>query len=67
MVKKELLEVLACPLGKEPVKLEGDKLVCTACGARFPIKDGIPIMLIDEAELPGGISSVEELSCYRKQ
>lgn len=54
MIDKELLDILACPLCKTPVKLEGEKLVCTQCGRRYPIRDGIPVMLIDEAELPDG-------------
>ena len=66
MINKELLDILACPLGKKPLKLEGDKLVCTGCGLRFSIKDDIPIMLVEEAELPEGVSSIEELSCYRQ-
>ena len=37
----------------ESVRLEGDRIVCTKCGRRYPIKDDIPIMLIDEAEMPG--------------
>lgn len=53
MIDKELLDILACPLCKTDVKLEGDRIVCTKCGRRYPIKDDIPIMLIDEAELPG--------------
>lgn len=54
MIDKELLEIMACPKCKAPVKLEGEKIVCTAsqCGLRYPIRDGIPIMLIDEAEKP---------------
>ena len=54
MIPKELLDVLACPLCKEPVKLEEDKLVCTKCGRRYPIRDGIPVMLVEEAEVPEG-------------
>ena len=53
MIDKELLDILACPLCKTDVLLEGDRIVCTKCGRRYPIKDDIPIMLIDEAELPG--------------
>ena len=51
-VDKELLEILACPLCKTPVREEGERLVCTQCGRRYPVRDGIPVMLIDEAELP---------------
>ena len=52
MIDKELLDILACPLCKTDVKLEGDRIVCTKCFRRYPVKDDIPIMLIDEAELP---------------
>ena len=45
-----LLEILACPVCKTPVKQEGDRLVCAKCGRRYPIRDGIPVMLVDEAE-----------------
>ena len=53
MIDKELLGILACPACKADVKLEGDRIVCVKCGRRYPIKDDIPIMLIEEAELPG--------------
>ena len=53
MIDKELLDILACPACKGDVKLEGDRIVCTKCGRRYPVKDDIPIMLIDEAEMPG--------------
>ncbi len=56
LIKKELLEILACPVDKQPLnELEKEmKLECTACGRKYPVKDGIPVMLIDEAELPAG-------------
>ncbi|MCC7239617.1 MAG: Trm112 family protein [Candidatus Brocadia sp.] len=49
---EELLNILACPLCKTDVRLEGDRIVCTTCGRRYPVRDDIPVMLIDEAELP---------------
>ncbi|MBI4279753.1 MAG: Trm112 family protein [Armatimonadetes bacterium] len=52
MIDKSLLEILACPVCKTPVDLQGDRLVCTKCGRRYPIRDGIPVMLVDEAEMP---------------
>ncbi len=54
MIDKQLLEILACPKCKHPVKEEADRLICQnpACGLRYPIRDGIPVMLIDEAETP---------------
>ncbi len=53
-IAKELLDILVCPLDKKPVRLEGDRLVCSECGRRYPVIDDIPVMLIEEAELPGG-------------
>lgn len=54
MIDQELLEILACPACKAAVRLEGERIVCTnpACGLRYPIRDGIPVMLVDEAEKP---------------
>jgi len=52
MIPKELLDILACPACKAGVRLEENKIICTRCGRRYPIKDDIPIMLIDEAEGP---------------
>jgi uncharacterized protein YbaR (Trm112 family) len=52
LIDQELLEILACPVCKAPVKLEADRLSCTQCGRRYPIRDGIPIMLEAEAEQP---------------
>ncbi len=54
MIDAKLLEILACPVCKTEVKLEGDRLVCVQCGRRYPIRDGIPVMLIEEAEQPQG-------------
>ncbi len=50
MLAKELSMILACPAGKAVVELKDEKIVCTKCKRRYPIKDGIPVMLIDEAE-----------------
>lgn len=50
MIDKTLLEILACPACKTEVRLEGDRLVCVRCGRRYPIRDGIPVMLVEEAE-----------------
>ena len=54
MIDKQLLDILACPKCKTAVKLEGEKLICQnpQCGLRYPIRDGIPVMLIDQAEGP---------------
>ncbi|MCM8773509.1 MAG: Trm112 family protein [Candidatus Omnitrophica bacterium] len=51
MIDKELLNILACPYCKSDVVLKDNKILCVNCKRKYPIKDGIPIMLIDEAEL----------------
>lgn len=54
LVKRELMEILVCPVDKaELVVLEAEKkLCCSECGRLYPVRDGIPVMLIDEAEVP---------------
>ncbi|HID06534.1 MAG TPA: Trm112 family protein [Armatimonadetes bacterium] len=54
MIEQWLLEILACPYCKGDVELweQQQRIVCKKCGRRYPIRDGIPVMLIDEAELP---------------
>ena len=53
MIDKELLEILACPKCKSEVRLDegAQRIICTSpsCGLRYPIRDDIPVMLIDEA------------------
>ncbi len=54
MIDKEFLEILACPACKAEVRLDdaSQRIICQACGRRYPIRDGIPVMLIDEADPP---------------
>lgn len=49
-IRPELLEILACPACKAKVRLENGELVCEGCGRRYPIEDGIPIMLVEAAK-----------------
>lgn len=51
MIDKKLLEILACPACKSEVILKNNKIVCTKCRRAYPIKEGIPIMLVEEAEI----------------
>jgi uncharacterized protein YbaR (Trm112 family) len=48
---KDLLEILACPVCKAPVELlqEENGIRCSACRLVFPVRDDIPVMLVDEA------------------
>lgn len=50
MIDEALLKLLACPACKTSVEEQGEQLVCSECQRRYPIRDGIPVMLIDEAE-----------------
>ncbi len=52
MVSEELLAILACPAcngGLEPDAVRAS-LLCHHCALSFPVRDGIPVLLIDEAE-----------------
>ena len=50
-LSKELLDILVCPQCKGDIELtdKQDGLICRACKLLYPIKDDIPVMLIDEA------------------
>lgn len=52
MLDKELMNILACPQCKGKVEYNEAKngLVCKKCSLEYPIRDDIPVMLIDEAK-----------------
>jgi LSD1 subclass zinc finger protein len=52
-ISPELLEILVCPACKGPLELkpDGGGLRCAACHRLYPVRDDIPIMLIDEARI----------------
>ena len=52
MLDKDLLDILVCPDCKSAVMEQEGKLLCTGCGKRYPVQDGIPVMLVEEAEPP---------------
>jgi uncharacterized protein YbaR (Trm112 family) len=49
-----LLEILACPDCKAPLTVDdaASELVCTGCGLAYPVRDDIPVLLVDEARTP---------------
>jgi len=51
MIDERLLEILACPACKGDIELKGSKLICKKCHRVYPIRDGIPVMLIEEADV----------------
>lgn len=55
MLSKELLDILACPECKgDLVYDEPDQgLICHNCKKKYPVRDGIPVMLVEEAEMIG--------------
>lgn len=50
-----LLEILACPDCHGSLRVEegAQELVCTSCGLAYPVRNDIPVMLVDEARRPG--------------
>ena len=60
-----LLEILACPSPDHaPLRIgspddpAADVLTCTSCGRMYPVRDGIPVLLLDEA-IPAGGASID--------
>jgi uncharacterized protein len=51
-----LLEILACPSCHATLRVDdaAEELVCTGCGLAYPVRDDIPVLLIDEARRPEG-------------
>jgi uncharacterized protein len=49
-----LLDILACPNCRAELRVDdtNDELVCTGCGYAYPVRDDIPILLVDEARKP---------------
>lgn len=67
-ISPDLLEILRCPLNPSRARLllEGDRLRCERCALGFKIKDGFPILVVEEAELPSGCESIAQLPCQQK-
>lgn len=59
-INPELLEIVVCPLTRSKLRQEGDELVGEVGGMRYPIRNGIPVLLIDEAALPEGVGSLDQ-------
>ena len=48
-IDPKLLEILACPSCRGTLAVEGDELVCSQCPLAYPVRDDIPVLLVDEA------------------
>jgi uncharacterized protein YbaR (Trm112 family) len=67
-ITQELLDILRCPLDPghtTRLDQQADGLVCQRCRLKFPVKEGIPCMLVEEAELPPGASGLQDLPCQK--
>ena len=58
-VDTELLHILRCPITRSRLKQEGDYLVAETGGLAYPVRNGIPVMLAEEARLPAGFTSLD--------
>jgi uncharacterized protein len=67
MISPQLLDLLRCPLDPSNTRLDqtAEGLVCQRCRLQFPVREGIPCMLPEEAQLPPGCSSLDNLPCRK--
>lgn len=57
-LSENLWEVLACPCDEHGAVVADEQdqvIVCTVCRRRFPVRDGVPVMLLDEALIPPAV------------
>jgi hypothetical protein len=59
-VRADVLELLRCPVTRSTLRQDGDWLIADVGGLRYPVRDGIPVMLPEEAQLPAGIASLDD-------
>ena len=56
-IDQRLRELIVCPSCRAALEdgthESGEELVCTGCGLAYPVRDGIPVLLVDEARRPG--------------
>jgi uncharacterized protein YbaR (Trm112 family) len=60
LIDPEFLSMLCCPLTRSPLRVEGQFLVAEVGGLRYPVRDGFPVLLVEEAQMPEGIASLDE-------
>jgi uncharacterized protein YbaR (Trm112 family) len=49
----KLMEIIVCPDCHGQLAAQGEELVCQRCGLAYPVRDDIPVLLVDEARRPG--------------
>ena len=67
MISPELLDILRCPMDPSHTRLllDNDRFICERCRLTFKTKDGFPVLVVEEAELPPGCESLQQLPCQR--
>ena len=67
-IDPDLLSILRCPLTRSRLRQEGDFLIAEVGNLAYPVREGIPVMLVEEARLPAGVASLDEFKQrYRDQ
>jgi len=51
-IDPRLMEIIVCPECHGRLEVNGEELVCTGCGLAYPVRDDIPVLLVDEARRP---------------
>lgn len=54
MIDKVLLAMLACPACRGDVEEKNGMIICASCGRQYPVRNGVPIMLVEEAKKERG-------------
>jgi uncharacterized protein YbaR (Trm112 family) len=69
MIRPDLLANLRCPLDPSHIRLEegADGLVCQRCRLTYSIREGFPCLLPEEAKLPDGCTSLDDLPCQKEK
>ena len=65
-IDPELLSILRCPLTRSKLRQEGDWLIAEVGRLAYPVREGIPVMLIEEARLPEGVANLDEFKARFK-
>lgn len=71
MLDPEFLKILRCPFDPKREaalsQVDETKLSCSCCQVTFPVRDGFPILLVDEAVLPSGCPTPDQLACQKNK
>ena len=59
-IDQHLISILRCPVTRSKLRLEGDYLISEVGGLKYPVRDGIPVLLAEEAELPQGVATLDD-------